>query len=151
MSQTLSDVLLHIVYSTKDRRPFLQDAKIRRELHAYMGGILKKRKCPAIEINSVADHLHLLCRFDRNITIADLLRDLKASSSGFLKTKFKTLRGFQWQSGYGVFSVSQSQVPRVKKYIIEQERHHLRQSYQDELRKLLIKHEIEFDERYVWD
>ena len=121
MSQSLSDVLLHIVYSTKDRRPFLQDAKIRRDLHSYLGGILKKRKCPAVEINSVADHLHILCRFDRNITIADLLRDVKASSSSFLKNKSNTLRGFKWQSGYGVFSVGQSQVPRVRKYIVEQE------------------------------
>ena len=151
MSQSHSDVLLHIVYSTKGRRPFLQDLKIRRDLHSYISGILKKRKCPLVEINSVADHLHILCRFDRNITIADLLRDLKASSSGFLKNKFKTLRGFQWQSGYGVFSVSQSQVPRVRKYIVDQEKHHFRQSFQDEMRKFLIKHEIEFDERYVWD
>jgi len=151
MSQSLSDVLLHIIYSTKERQPFLQDAQVRRELHRYVGGILKKRKCPLVEINSVVDHLHLLCRFDRNITIADLLRDLKASSSGFIKNKYQDLRGFQWQSGYGVFSVSQSQVPRVRKYIVDQEKHHLRQSYQEELRKLLIKHEIEFDERYVWD
>ncbi len=151
MSQTLSDVLLHIVFSTKGRRPFLQDAKVKRELQAYLGGILKKRNCPGLAINSVADHIQLLCRFDRNVTIADLLRDLKASSSGFLKNKFKSLPDFQWQGGYAVFSVSQSQVVRVRKYIAEQEKHHARLSYQDELRKLLSKHEIEFDERYLWD
>lgn len=151
MSQSLSNVLLHIVYSTKDRRPFLQEAELRSELHAVMMGMLRHRRCPGIAINSVADHIHILCQLNRTTAIADLLQEIKAASSRWIKDNRKTLQEFQWQSGYAVFSVSQSQVPQVTAYIEDQEGHHRRRSFKEELLTLLAKNEIEFDEQYLWD
>ena len=151
MAQSLSNVLLHIVFSTKDRRPFLQDAELRTELHAVIMGMLRNRNCPGLAINSVDDHLHLLCQLSRTMCIADLLQEIKAASSRWIKDKRKDLQEFQWQGGYAVFSVSQSQVPGVVTYIDQQEEHHRRLSYKEELLALLTKNGIDFDDRYLWD
>ena len=151
MPQSLAKVLLHLVFSTKHRQPFLQSPSVRQSLHAYVVGIFANLDCPSLIVNSVEDHIHVLFRLSRTESIARVVEEVKKSSSAWIKTQDACLGGFYWQSGYAVFSVSQSSVPRVKRYIADQEEHHRKLSFQDELRVLLRKHEIEFDERYVWD
>ena len=102
-------------------------------------------------MGGVADHAHILCSLSRTYSIAKILGEIKASSSKWVKTKGGILRKFIWQSGYGIFSVSQSQVEAVRQYIARQEEHHRKKTFQEEYRELLEKHQIEFDERYIWD
>ncbi|MGC4005601.1 MAG: IS200/IS605 family transposase [Pirellulales bacterium] len=142
---------LHLIFSTKERRPFLKDPGLRHNLHAYMAGILQDEDCPAILINSVEDHVHALFHLSRTVAIATIVQRIKASSSKWLKERSPEFAAFQWQSGYGVFSVSRSRLERVRVYVANQEEHHRTMTYQDELRELLRKHGIEFDERYLWD
>ena len=151
MPQSLSAVYLHLVFSTKDRRPFLRDKTVRDALHAYMGGVSKTLDCPPLIVGGVEDHVHLLCRFGRTITQAEWVKELKRVSNGWLKEHGRAYADFEWQGGYADFSVSQSNLEQVKQYIASQEEHHRKTTFQDELRTLLRKHEIEFDERYVWD
>jgi len=151
MPQSLAQVYLHIVFSTKDRTPWLSDRAIRNELHHYLGGTSNNLGCPVIRVGGVEDHIHLLCRFGRSITIADFVRDLKRESSKWLKTKSLALADFHWQNGYGSFSVSPSHVPALTTYIDNQEEHHRTESFQDEYRRVLKKYGLEWDERYVWD
>ncbi len=151
MPQSLSAVYLHLVFSTKDRRPFLRDKTMRDALHAYMGGVSKTLDCPPLIVGGVEDHVHLLCRFARTISQAEWVKELKRISNGWLKEHGRDYAGFEWQGGYADFSVSQSNLEPVKQYIVSQEEHHRKMTFQDELRTLLRKHEIEFDERYVWD
>ncbi len=151
MPQSLSNVLLHIVFSTKNRAPFLKSKDLREELHGYMVGTLNNIECPSLITRAVEDHLHCLCQLSRKISIAQLIEEMKTESSIWLKKQSPSLHDFYWQSGYGAFSVSQSNVEQVKVYIANQEEHHRRMTFQDELRALLRRHNIEFDERYVWD
>ncbi|NOS70341.1 MAG: transposase [Verrucomicrobia bacterium] len=151
MPQSLSAVYLHLVFSTKDRRPFLRDKTVRDALHAYMGGVSKTLDCPPLIVGGVEDHVHLLCRFARTLTQAEWVKELKRISNGWLKEHGRDYADFEWQGGYADFSVSQSNLEPVKQYIASQEEHHRKTTFQDELRTLLRKHEIEFDERYVWD
>lgn len=151
MPQSLSAVYLHLVFSTKDRRPFLRDKTVRDALHAYVGGVSKTLDCPPLIVGGVEDHVHLLCRFARTITQAEWVKELKRISNGWLKEHGRDYVDFEWQGGYADFSVSQSNLERVKQYIASQEEHHRKTTFQEELRTLLRKHEIEFDERYVWD
>jgi REP element-mobilizing transposase RayT len=151
MPQSLSAVYIHLVFSTKDRRPFLRDKTVRDSLHAYMGGVSKTLDCPPLIVGGVEDHVHLLCRFARTITQAEWVKELKRISNGWLKEHGRDYADFEWQGGYADFSVSQSNLEQVKQYIASQEEHHRKMTFQDELRTLLRKHEIEFDERYVWD
>jgi len=152
MPQSLSAVYIHLVFSTKERRAFLQDEKVRNALHAYLGGISKQLECPPLRIGGVEDHVHILARLGRTITQAEWVKELKRVSSLWLKEQQgREYADFQWQGGYAGFSVSQSNLARVTEYIARQEEHHRKVTFQDELRALLRKHEIEFDERYVWD
>ena len=151
MPQSLANVLLHIVFSTKNRAPFLQDPRIREEMNAYMVGTLAAIECPSLIVRTVADHLHCLCQLSRTKSIAKLVEEMKVESSSWVKRQGDALRDFHWQAGYGAFSVSQSNVPQVKTYIANQEEHHRRMTFQDEFRLLLNRHEVEFDERFVWD
>ena len=151
MPQSLSAVYLHLVFSTKDRRPFLRDKTVRDALHAYIGGVSKTLDCPPLIVGGVEDHVHLLCRFARTITQAEWVKELKRISNGWLKEHGRDYADFEWQGGYVDFSVSQSNLEQVEQYIANQEEHHRKTTFQDELRTLLRKHEIEFDERYVWD
>ena len=151
MPQSLAQIYLHIVFSTKDRRPFLQNADIREEAHKYLGGTCNNLDCPVLRVGGVADHVHLLCRFGRTISVADLVKELKRDSSQWLKTKSPALAEFYWQSGYGAFSVSPSHVELVRDYIVHQEEHHRTVTFQEEFRRLLTKYGLEWDERYVWD
>ena len=151
MPQSLSAVYLHLVFSTKERRPFLKDPALRAECHAYLGGISKKLDCPVILAGGVEDHVHILARQSRSITQADWVKELKRASSLWIKERDPAARDFAWQAGYGVFAVSFSHVEKVTEYIAKQEEHHRTRSFQDELRAMLAKHRIEWDEKYLWD
>jgi REP-associated tyrosine transposase len=149
MPQSLANVLVHLVFSTKDRRPLLRDAAKRNAMHCYLAGISDRLDCPAIRIGGTEDHVHALARQARTVTIADWVKELKRASS--LWAKSQSLTDFRWQAGYGAFSVSQSQAAQVERYVAEQAAHHQKLDFQDEFRKLLQLHGIEWDERYVWD
>lgn len=151
MPQSLSIVYVHLVFSTKERRPFLRDAAVRGELHAYLGGISKQLDCPPLIVGGVEDHVHLLGRLGRTVTQAGWVKELKRVSNGWLKARGREYSDFQWQGGYAGFSVSQSNIEVVTRYIANQEAHHQKMTFQDELRELLRKHHQEWDERYVWD
>jgi putative transposase len=151
MPQSLSVVYLHLVFSTKDRRPFLRDPILRGEMHAWLGGASRELGCPSVLVGGVEDHVHILARLGRTISQADWVKELKRTSSIWIKEHDRNSRDFAWQAGYGVFSVSASNREAVRDYIARQEEHHLKQSYQDEYRFLLKKHGEEWDERYVWD
>lgn len=151
MPQSLSAVYIHLVFSTKDRRPFLRDKPTRDALHAYLGGISKQLDCAPIQIGGVEDHVHVLARFGRTITQAEWVKELKRVSNLWLKERGRDFADFEWQGGYAAFSVSQSNLEQVKQYIATQEEHHRKIGFQDELRALLRKHEVEWDEKYVWD
>ncbi|HMF17765.1 MAG TPA: IS200/IS605 family transposase [Gemmataceae bacterium] len=121
MSQSLAQIYLHIVFSTKERRPFLQNPALREELRKYLGGTCKNLNCPVLCVGGVADHVHILCRLGRTISVADLVKELKRESSKWLKTKAPDLIDFYWQNGYGAFSVSPAHVEALRKYIANQE------------------------------
>ena len=151
MPQSLSAVCVHLTFSTKNRQPFLRDTAVRESLHAYLGGISNTLDCPPIIVGGVDDHVHILARLGRTITQADWVKELKRVSNLWLKGQGVDYAPFEWQGGYAVFSVSQSVVEKVKAYIAGQEEHHKTMSFQDELRELFRKHNIEWEERYVWD
>ena len=152
MPQSLAKVVVHLVFSTKDRTPWLQSQELRRELFAYMATILRNNvDSPAILINGVEDHVHVLGLLSRKFAIMDVVQEAKTETSKWLKKQSPALSTFAWQAGYGIFSVSESNIPAVKRYIENQEDHHLRMSFQDEFRELCKRHGIEWDERYVWD
>jgi putative transposase len=151
MPQSLSAVYIHLVFSTKERRPFLRDPVTREALHAYLGGISKTLDCPPILIGGMEDHVHVLARFGRTITQAEWVKELKRVSNLWLKEEGVAYGDFQWQGGYADFSVSRSKLDRVRNYIADQETHHRKMDFQDELRSLLRKHDVEWDERFVWD
>jgi putative transposase len=151
MPQSLAKILVHSVFSTKDRRPLLQDRLLREELHRYLGGILAQLDCQPIIVGGVEDHVHLLCALSRTCEPAAMIKEAKRASSIWLKTRGPELQAFAWQNGYGIFSVGFSQIGSVRKYIAGQEEHHRKTSFQDEFRQLLRRYEIAFNERYVWD
>ena len=134
MPQTLSCVYLHIVFSTKNRVGFLRDGDARKKTHAYLAGIAANQDCHAMRIGGVADHVHLLARLGRETTQSNLLRELKRSSSVWMKTQPGHPVDFAWQKGAGIFSVSPSNVGAVCRYIDGQEAHHRVVSFDDELR-----------------
>jgi putative transposase len=151
MPQSLSAVYIHLVFSTKDRRPLLRDNSVRNALHSYLGSVSKQLDCPPIVVGGVVDHVHLLARFGRTITQAEWVKELKRVSHIWLQEQGGDYSDFEWQGGYADFSVSQSNLEQVKRYIANQENHHRKIDFQGELRALLRKHELEWDERYVWD
>ena len=151
MPQSLARVVLHLVFSTKNRTPFLRDADLRNRLYAYMAGVLQHRGCEPILINGVEDHIHLLCNLSRTVTMAQLVEEVKKASSIWMKDQGPNYADFFWQGGYAAFSVSQSQVDTVRTYVAEQEEHHRKVSFQDEFRALCRKHGVAIDERYAWD
>ena len=151
MSQSLSKIWTHLIFSTKDRYPFLTDATIRCDLHAYLASILKANNCPTLIVGGVSDHVHALFVLSKNHSIADIVYEIKRSSSKWVKRQAANLRQFYWQAGYGAFSVSQSHVEQVERYIRDQEKHHRKKTFQDEFREFLLKYQVDYDERYVWD
>lgn len=151
MPQSLSNILVHIVFSTKDRRPWLRSPKLQVALHRELASISQQLSCDPVLVGGVEDHVHMLCRQARTISLAEWVKELKRVSSIWVKKQDVRLKAFQWQAGYGAFSVSQSQSARVQRYLAQQAIHHRKMTFQDELRGLLARHQIEFDERYVWD
>ncbi|MBT3279200.1 MAG: IS200/IS605 family transposase [Phycisphaerales bacterium] len=145
---SFSDINFHVVYATKGRKPFLDKETIQR-LADYSGGIIRKAGGVLLAANGTADHLHLLLALQPTCTPAEVIRDIKANSSRWIHETFPDNSDFAWQDGYSIFSVSQSVVPNVVSYIQTQPDHHKRMSFQDELRSLLDRHEIEYDERYL--
>jgi REP element-mobilizing transposase RayT len=151
MSQSVAQVYLHIIFSTKHRAPLLGDHGFRGEMHRYLAKVCQSLGFPAIEIGGIEDHVHLLCRLGRTLSLADFLRDLKRSSSMWPKEHGGQLADFYWQGGYGAFSISPAHVDRVQEYIRNQEEHHRQESFQDEFRRICRKYGVELDERYAWD
>ncbi len=150
MPQSLSYLLTHIVFSTKDRTPVL-DATVRTALHAYLATVARNVDCECFRVGGAADHVHLAVRLSRTLTMAQLIEELKTSSSKWLKTQSPALASFAWQRGYGAFSVGPSDLNALLHYIDTQEEHHRARTFQDEYRAFLTKYGIEYDERYVWD
>src|SRR5947207_12429338 len=150
MPQSLSSILIHLVFSTKNREPFITPA-IEGELHPYMAKIFRELKSPSLTIDGSTDHVHILFSLARVTRVADLVEEVKIASSKWIKTKGREFRNFHWQKGYGAFSIGQSNVAALKQYIHNQKHHHQRVTFQDEYRKLLTSYRIDYDERYVWD
>jgi putative transposase len=150
MPQSLSLVVVHVIFSTKERRPFLDDTA-RPKLHAYLATVSRNAGCEAYRVGGVADHVHLAIRLSRTITIADLVETLKTSSSKWAKTQSPDLTAFSWQRGYGCFSVGPTDLDALCAYIDNQEEHHKTRTFQDEFRMFLKKYGVAYDEAYVWD
>ena len=151
MAQSLSKMGCHLIFSTKARYAFLSDKDVREHTHAYLAGILREHDCPTLLVGGVSDHVHLLFALSKNRSIADIVYEVKRSSSKWIKSQGAVFTKFHWQGGYGAFSVSQSHVEQVRRYIAAQEHHHRKTTFQDELREFFRKYEVDYDERYVWD
>lgn len=150
MSQSLAQLYVHLIFSTKGRIGLLDDA-VRDELHRYFAGVLKGLDSPVLAIGSAMDHVHILFSLSKNQPICKVVEEVKKGSSKWIKTKDERFAGFGWQNGYGAFSVSPSKLEEVKHYIQNQSEHHKHVDFQEEFRQFLKKHHIDFDERYVWD
>jgi putative transposase len=149
MPQSLVKILVHIVFSTKERQRIITP-EIEPQLYGYISGIISNNRGRMIIAGGAADHLHVLASIGR-IDIAELVGDIKRDSSSWIKRQHGQFSEFYWQRGYGAFSIGQSQVPAVSRYIRDQKEHHKEQSYKDEFRALCAKYEVEIDERYCWD
>ena len=150
MPQSLAKLHLHLVFSTKYRAPWLLD-DVRDGLHGYIAGVCANIGCPLTAIGSVEDHLHMLFELGRTTTVSRLVEAVKANSCRWLRSRSIEFHSFAWQAGYGVFSVSESHVDRVRAYIANQREHHRRSEFRDEFRGLLERHHVAFDERHLWD
>ena len=150
MSQSLARILVHLIFSTKNRDPVLTP-EIRAELQPYLAVVLREDDCPSLQVGGVEDHVHLLFGLSRTRTVAQVVENVKTSSSKWIKTKGPAFAEFHWQAGYGVFSVSQSSVDAVIQYIQNQEEHHRKMTFQEEYRRFLKMYQVAYDEKYVWD
>ncbi len=150
MGQSLAKVYIHIVFSTKRRQKLILPY-IEKELFSYIGGICNNLKCQTINVGGYLDHIHILCMLSKQITIAKLLEHIKSHSSKWIKTKGEPFENFYWQDGYAAFSVTPRHVDTISAYIAKQREHHTKNSFKKEFVKILEKHDIEYDERFVWD
>jgi REP element-mobilizing transposase RayT len=151
MAQSLSRLWTHLIFSTKNRFPFLVDRVLRAEMHAFLAEMLRTHGCETLIVGGVEDHAHSLFALSRMQTIANVVKETKRTSSNWIKEASPKLAKFHWQGGYAAFSVSQSNVQEVMRYIENQEEHHKRVTFQDEYRSFLKAYGIDYDERYVWD
>lgn len=151
MPQSLVQIYVHLVFSTKNRAPFLQDAGFRERTHAYLVGICKNQECPSIRVGGTEDHVHILSRLGKTRDVSTLIRELKRDSSKWIKQENPRLGDFHWQAGYGAFSVGPAHIDPLTRYIAKQEEHHRKETFQDEFRRLCRKYGVEIDERYAWD
>lgn len=151
MAQSLSAIYLHLVFSTKDRRPCFNDGGFRHELHSVLGGLAKSMECIPLEVGGVEDHVHLLIRLSKALSASDFVKELKRNSNAWVKRTAPDLQDFAWQGGYAAFSVSVSNIEAVRQYIQNQEEHHKKVGFKEELRALLKRHAVEWSEQYVWD
>jgi putative transposase len=150
MPQSLANVALHLIFSTKDRAQMIP-REVQLELNQYLGGILRNLDCPAIIVQSLTDHVHILFSLSRKKTISEVVKEVMTGSSKWIKGKGPGFRIFSWQRGYGIFSVSQSSIEAVRSYIERQYEHHRQILFQEELLKFLKKNHLQYDERYLWD
>jgi len=150
MSQSIANVYIHIVFSTKKRHNLITD-EIKTELFDYLGGICKHLECNPIRVGGYKNHIHILCMLSKKILIMGLLEEIKKSSSKWIKTKGVEFSSFYWQDGYSVFSVNPSQINIVSNYIDNQEEHHRKKSFEEECRAFFKKYKTDYDERYIWD
>jgi REP element-mobilizing transposase RayT len=150
LAHTFTNLLVHIIFSTKGRVPFI-DSELKPQLHAYIGGIIRAEHGKAYAINGMADHIHILASLPPTIALSDAMRTIKTNSSRWVHEQWRTKSTFGWQTGYGAFSVSQSSAPEVVNYIAAQEEHHHRMTFQEELLAFLERHGIKYDERYIWE
>jgi REP element-mobilizing transposase RayT len=148
MPDSYTNLLYHIVFSTKDRRPLIT-SEIEPQLYDYIGGIIRGLGGISLELNGTEDHVHLLAKLRPDTSLSDVLRDLKANATGWMHEVFPEVKDFSWQRGYGAFTVSQSNVEQVSQYIRRQKEHHARVSFRDEFIQFLKANGIEYDERYV--
>lgn len=150
MGQSLVKNYIHLVFSTKNRIHLI-DEELASELHPYLGGICNNLECQVIKVGGHTDHIHILCLLSKKITLIKLVGELKSHSSKWVKTKGRKYLNFYWQDGYGAFSVKPSDIDIVSNYISRQKEHHTQDTFQGEYRKFLREHDVEFDERYIWD
>ncbi|MBI2428246.1 MAG: IS200/IS605 family transposase [Ignavibacteriales bacterium] len=150
MAHTYTQLLTHIVFSTKHRFPFI-DAELQERLFPYMGGIIRQLDGIPILVNGVADHVHLLAFLPARMAVSDVLRTVKSNSSRWVHEQFSSKSKFEWQTGYAAFSVSRWDLEKIKNYIANQEEHHRKKTFQEEFLQFLKEYEIEYDERYIWD
>ena len=150
MAQTLVSLMVHVIFSTKNREPLITP-EIEPELFAYIGGILKNNESRLLDAGGTSNHVHLLISQSKNIALSTLMKDVKKDSSVWLKTKRRELRNFHWQDGYGGFSIGKSNLPALKQYLANQKEHHRKRSFQEELIQVLNEYGIEYDERYLWN
>lgn len=151
MAQSLARLWTHLIFSTKERYPFLSEPTVRADMHGYLATVLRTHGCLTLEVEGCDDHVHALFALSRNLSIAQIVKEIKRTSSAWITTLEQRYSKFRWQNGYGAFSVSQSHVDQVRNYILHQEQHHRRKTFQDEFRAFLKRYEIEYDERYLWD
>jgi putative transposase len=149
MPQSLSYLLVHVIFSTKDRMPLLDDS-IRPEVHAYLATVARNNGCECYRVGGVADHVHLAIRLSRTLAASDLIEALKTESSKWLKRRSPALAEFAWQAGYGIFSLGASDLEALIRYIDNQEEHHKTRTFQEEYRAFLKRYGVDFDEKYVW-
>ncbi len=149
MPHSLADLVVHVIFSTKERRPIITD-ELKTKLFPYMAGIVNERGGTPHIFNGMPDHVHMLASVPTGLSVADLMRFVKGSSSRWVHQEFPAQRIFGWQRGYAAFSVSRSRFDDVHRYIANQEEHHRKVSFQEELIAFLKKHKVEYDERYVW-
>jgi putative transposase len=150
MPQSLSLVIIHIIFSTKDRAEVL-DKNTSRELYPYLAAVARNQDCECFRAGGASNHVHLAIRLSRTITVAKLIEELKTSSSKWLKLRSSQLANFSWQRGYGAFSVGPSDLPALLGYIDTQEEHHRKRNFEEEFRALLKQYDVEHDEKYMWD
>ena len=151
MAQSLARLWTHLIFSTKDRYPFLTDAGVRADMHGYLATVLRTHDCQTLIVGGCDDHVHALFSLSRNYSIANIVKEIKRTSSAWVKTIDRRYSKFRWQAGYGAFSVSQSHLEQVQLYIERQEQHHRRKTFQEEFRAFLKRYQVEYDDRYVWD
>ena len=150
MPQSLSKVILHIIFRTKNREPWLE-SDVRPRMHAYLATVCRDLGAELVRVGGVLDHVHIVTTLPRTVSQAQLVEEIKKASSKWIKALDPRYHGFFWQRGYGAFSVSPSHLDTVVQYVETQPEHHRTRTFQDEYRELLRRHEIDFDERYVWD
>ena len=149
MAQTLVNILVHVIFSTKERRHLIKPES-QSALYAYMAGTMKNLDSPCLAIGGTSNHIHLLTALSKKAALSDVIGELKKSSSKWAKTKGPAYAHFAWQEGYGAFSIGRSQVEALKRYITRQEEHHKTKSFEAELIETLRKYDVGYDERYLW-
>jgi REP element-mobilizing transposase RayT len=149
LGSTYTSLTYHVIFSTKNRKPMLRDA-IRDETYRYIAGIIANKEGRLVEIGGVEDHVHLLTSCSPRMALADFIRDIKSNSSRWLHEEGRHA-DFGWQTGYAAFTVSQSQISAVQDYIRGQAEHHRQRSFEEEFRAILVRHGIQFDERFLFD